>query len=385
MIKIKRHSDLLRNDVVNEKNLPRVSDFYSNNEHILNHSAKIYLRPMGLVFGEDARSLIAAGLAGALGGMGHIGFTLVQVIERDGSVRRDIVPYTEVSSHTLMSLHVMPRPKFGGIDVSACRIMGIVNVTPDSFSDGGNLSSPEAAIAHGRLLSEEGADILDIGGESTRPGSDTLDDRDESIRVLPVIEGLLGVQVVSADTRKATVMRAALEAGATIINDVSALTYDVASAGVIANANCPVILMHAQGEPKTMQLNPRYDDVVLDVYDGLLDRVQSAVAAGIALENICIDPGIGFGKSFAQNLQLMANLTVFHGLGLPLLVGLSRKGFVGAVTGEKPASVRVHGSVGGALQAAMNGAHILRVHDVKATRAALSMFTASNDPDSVDV
>jgi dihydropteroate synthase len=200
-----------------------------------------------------------------------------------------------------------------------------------------------------------------------------------------VIAALARDHVVSADTRKAVVMRAALGAGARIINDVSALGHDADSAAVVAEAQVPVILMHAQGEPKTMQLNPRYDDVVLDVYDALVALVARAEAAGIARENICIDPGIGFGKSFRQNLELMAGLTLFHGIGVPVLVGLSRKGFIGAVTGEKTAADRVHGSVGGAVQAALAGAHILRVHDVKATVAAIKMFTASGDPDSVDV
>jgi dihydropteroate synthase len=189
---------------------------------------------------------------------------------------------------------------------------------------------------------------------------------------------------VSADTRKAVVMAAALQSGAQIINDVSALGFDADSAGVVAGAGASVILMHAQGEPKTMQLNPRYDDVLLDVYDGLAVLVAKAEAAGIARANICVDPGIGFGKSFKQNLELMAGLSLFHGLGVAVLVGLSRKGFVGAVTAEKSAADRVHGSVGGALQAAMQGAHILRVHDVKATVQSLKMFTASCDADSVD-
>ena len=346
---------------------------------------KTYLRPLGLVFGHDARNLIAAGQAGALGGMAPRGFTLVEVIERGPGIRRDIVPYTEVSAHVGMTAHVGPRPVFGGMKMSACRIMGIVNVTPDSFSDGGQLATVAAAVAHGKQLAAEGADVLDIGGESTRPGSDTVSDKDELARIMPVIEGLRGVQVISVDTRKSSVMQAAIAAGGRIINDVSALGHDANSAAVVAASQAPVILMHAQGEPKTMQLNPRYEDVVLDVYDALAARVAIASAAGISPDNICIDPGIGFGKTIAQNLALMAGLTLFHGLGVPLLVGLSRKGFVGAVTGEKPASARVHGSVGGAMQAAQQGVHMLRVHDVKATRAALSMFTASNDPDSADV
>ena len=224
-----------------------------------------------------------------------------------------------------------------------------------------------------------------MGGESTRPGSDTVDETEELRRVLPVVEALSGDHAVSIDTRKSKVMAAALSAGAVIINDVSALRHDPACAALVAKANLPVILMHAQGEPKTMQLAPKYEDVLLDVYDGLEQRVEEAVAAGIARAHIAIDPGFGFGKTFRQNLDLLSGLTLFHGLGLPLLVGLSRKGFVGALSGEKTAANRVHGSVGGALQAVAAGAHILRVHDVKATRQALSVFAASFDPDLADI
>lgn len=343
---------------------------------------KTYFRPLSIVFGRDARDLIASGKAGALGGMPHIGFTHVEVIQR--GVDRMIETYADLSDLTEIGNITRPRPAFAGIGMDATRVMGIVNVTPDSFSDGGRLADVDAGIAHGSKLASEGAEILDVGGESTRPGSDTVTIEDEISRVEGVIAGLAKSHIVSADTRKSDVMTAALHAGARLINDVSALGFDEASASLVAQAKAPVILMHAQGEPKTMQLNPRYDDVLLDVYDGLATSVVKAEAAGIARENICVDPGIGFGKSYKQNLELMAGLTLFHGLGVPVLVGLSRKGFIGAVTGEKTAAERINGSVGGALQAAQQGAHILRVHDVKATVHSLKMFTASCDPDSVD-
>jgi dihydropteroate synthase len=347
--------------------------------------SKIYIRPLALVHGADTRALIDRGEAGALGGMGHIGFTHVEVITRaSGPLQRRVDRYSAWAEHPLVRMIVQERPALAGLAMNRCRVMGIVNVTPDSFSDGGRLSNAEAGIAHGKVLASEGADILDVGGESTRPGSDTVADAEELARILPVIAGLASSNLVSADTRKSQVMQAAIEAGARMINDVSALGHDPTSAGVVAGAGVPVILMHAQGEPKTMQLNPRYEHVVLDVYDALEARVELAVSGGIARENICIDPGIGFGKTFAQNLELMAELSLFHGLGVAVLVGLSRKGFVGAVTGEKVAGERVHGSVGGALAAAGQGAHFLRVHDVKATVQALSMFTASHDPDSVE-
>jgi dihydropteroate synthase len=345
-------------------------------------SSKIYLRPLSLVFGADARRMIADGSAGALGGMGHIGFTQVQIMQRDGASH--IAAFADLRDNSIMQRITKRRSNFGNLAMDRTHIMGIVNVTPDSFSDGGRLTSDAKAIAHGKKLAGEGADILDIGGESTRPGSDTVSISEEISRIEGVIAGLSQTHAVSVDTRKAEVMRVALKAGANIVNDVSALSFDTESASVVAQAKAPIILMHAQGEPKTMQLNPRYSDVVMDVYDALEQHCAKAEAADIARHNICIDPGIGFGKTFIQNLQLMAALTMFHGLGVSLLVGLSRKGFVGAVTGEKAAADRVHGSVGGALQAAMAGAHILRVHDVKATAQALAMFTASCDPDSVE-
>lgn len=343
---------------------------------------KSYYRPLALVFGRDARLKIASGHAGALGSSPHVGFTQVEMIERGATSR--FVAFSEVAEEPTIGAITAQRPHFGGLTMERCRIMGIVNVTPDSFSDGGRLSNSAAAIALGRQLAEEGADILDVGGESTRPGSDTVSIEDEIQRIEAVVAALSADYIVSTDTRKAPVMQAAINAGARIINDVSALGYELESADVIAQSNAPVILMHAQGEPKTMQLNPRYDDVLLDVYDALQASIAKAEAAGIARANICVDPGIGFGKTFKQNLELMAGLSIFHGLGVPLLVGSSRKGFIGAVTGEKLAANRVHGSVGSALQAAMQGAHILRVHDVKATVQALKMFTASNDPDSAD-
>ena len=347
---------------------------------------KTYLRPLGLVFGPDARAMIDAGKAQPLAGHGGIAFTHIERIVRHGkAIERKVFSAAQMANSAVMARLCQLRKGFGKLDLTQTRLMGIINVTPDSFSDGGLLGSSAAAVKHGRQLAIEGADLLDIGGESTRPGSDSVSDELEASRILPVISGLKGVRPLSADTRKASVMSAALAVGADIINDVSGLSYDAESAGIVARAKCPVVLMHAQGAPKTMQLNPRYDDVLLDVYDGLEILVERALAAGIKRERICIDPGIGFGKSFAQNLRLMAGLTLFHGLGAPLLVGLSRKGFVGAVSGEKLAHERVFGSVGGALHAAQAGAHILRVHDVRATRAALSMFTASHDPDSADV
>ena len=336
---------------------------------------KVYYRPAGLVYGADARKLIKEGRGGSLGGLSAIGYTMVEVIEREGSrIARRFESYS--------SKHDAFFPAHEGMGDKPV-IMGIVNVTPDSFSDGGLNAEADRAIAHGLQLAKDGADIVDVGGESTRPGSEGVPEKEELARVIPVVEGLVQAGLkVSCDTRKASVMRAALAAGATMINDISALQYDRESLAVMAEAPCPVILMHAQGDPKTMQLAPTYDDVVLDVYDALEARVETCIAAGINRSRLIADPGIGFGKTFRHNLDLLQQFTVFHGLGVLLLMGLSRKGFVGALTGESRAANRVYGSVGGALWSAFNGAHILRVHDVKGTVEALAVALAAADPDT---
>ena len=345
-----------------------------------------YLRPLGLVYGPDARHLIKTGKAAPLGGLAHIGFTLVEQIARaDGQIAKTVISLETAAVDPAFARITAARPSFGPISLDHCRIMGVVNVTPDSFSDGGLTFQAEAAIAHAMKMAEEGASILDVGGESTRPGSDAVTIADEGARIMPVIRALAKTCTVSVDTRKAILMHEALAAGAAMINDVSALQFDALSAATLAAAKAPVILMHAQGEPRTMQLQPKYDDVALDVFDQLAALIATAEAAGISRANIMVDPGIGFGKTFKQNLELLQQLTLFHGLGVGLLVGLSRKGFIGAITAEKTATNRVSGSVGGALHAAALGAHVLRVHDVKETLSAISVFNAALDPVSVAI
>lgn len=259
------------------------------------------------------------------------------------------------------------------------RIMGIVNVTPDSFADGGSHLTAESAIAHALKLEEEGADILDIGGESTRPGAEPVSLGEELRRVMPVIEGLVGRTRarLSIDTRKAEVMRRAALAGVHILNDISALQHDAMSMRVAAETRLPVVLMHAQGDPRTMQRDPKYDNVLLDVYDVLEARVEACLRAGISRDRLIIDPGIGFGKAAAHNLELLSGLSLLHGLGVPLMLGASRKSFIGALTGAVDPTDRVPGSVAAALAGAMQGAHILRVHDVAATRQALIIWQAA--------
>jgi dihydropteroate synthase len=255
-------------------------------------------------------------------------------------------------------------------------IMGVVNVTPDSFSDGGRFVEPAAAIAHAHQLIEEGADLVDLGAESSRPGAAAVVTAEEELRrLLPVLQGLRDAPVpVSVDTIKPEVMRAALVEGATMINDINALRAPGAIAAVAA-ADAAVCLMHMQGTPGTMQQQPSYDDVVAEVKAFLLERVRAARAAGIALERIAIDPGFGFGKTLEHNLELLRHLREFEVLGVPLLAGWSRKSSLGKITG-KPGSERLAASVAAALIAAQNGARILRVHDVAATRDALAVLAA---------
>lgn len=258
------------------------------------------------------------------------------------------------------------------------RLMGVVNATPDSFSDGGRFLDPAAAIDHAFALAEEGADILDIGGESTRPGAEPVGDAEEVDRVLPVIEGLAGKTgaVLSIDTRKPDVARAAIAAGATLWNDVSALMYAEDSIETAVELGCDVVLMHAQGDPRTMQDNPTYTDVVAEAMAFLSGRLELAEAAGLPKERLIVDPGIGFGKRVKHNIALIAHLDRFRALGAPILFGASRKRFIAALDREGPADQRLGGSIAAALAAAAAGAEILRVHDVAATRQALAVAGA---------
>lgn len=267
-----------------------------------------------------------------------------------------------------------PRRPWAGLALDRCRLMGVLNVTPDSFSDGGAHLDPNRAVEHGRALLAAGADLLDIGGESTRPGADPVPPEEEIRRVLPVVRALAESGApISIDTRHAAVMSAALAAGARIVNDVTALSGDPESREVVRRSGASVVLMHMGGEPKTMQENPRYDDVVLDVCDYLESRIAACEAAGIPRERIVVDPGIGFGKDLQHNLRLLAHLTVFHGLGVGLLLGVSRKSFIAKASLGEPPGERLPGSLAAALSAAGQGVQILRVHDVAETRQALRL------------
>ncbi|MBI2753311.1 MAG: dihydropteroate synthase [Betaproteobacteria bacterium] len=254
-------------------------------------------------------------------------------------------------------------------------VMGVLNVTPDSFSDGGRFMDRDAAVAHARRMVEEGADLLDVGGESTRPGAQAVSEDEELRRLMPVLEALADLPVpVSVDTRRVRVMRQALAAGASMINDVQALQAAGALEAVAAS-DCAVCLMHMKGDPRTMQKDPQYRDVVAEVGAFLASRIAAAQTAGIARERLAVDPGFGFGKALAHNLELLRRLGELPVHGVPLLVGLSRKSMLGAITG-RPAADRLAPSIAAALLAARHGAKILRVHDVGETRDALAVWQA---------
>src|SRR5262245_38369050 len=316
-------------------------------------TTSLYLRPVGLCWGEDARQAVAAGSAGRLAGL-DIAFTEIELIQRDADREwRSLRPFADLPASTdpkiaaTLARLAASRPDVAGLRMDRSLVMGIINVTPDSFSDGGQHADTAGAIAHGLELAREGAAILDVGGESTRPYSEPTPLAEERRRATPVVAALAAAgHCVSADSRKAAVLAEAAANGARMLNDVSALTHDPASLEVAARSGLPIILMHALGDPRTMQDDPRYRDVALDIYDYLEGRLAACQAHGIPRARLIADPGIGFGKTHEHNMELMRRIALFHGLGVPLLVGASRKGFIGTLTGEGEAGRRGAGPVG---------------------------------------
>ena len=330
----------------------------------------IYYRPLVQCGGDRPDDALT--LAG-----GWCWFSRVAVHRRDGDAQ--VIAASDLPEETRARL-TAPRPAISGMGMDAPRIMGILNVTPDSFSDGGLFADPGAALTHAQAMEKAGADIIDIGGESTRPGAADVPIADEIARTAPVIAAIRAGSSapISIDTRKAPVAQAAIDAGAGLVNDVAAFTHDPALADVTARSGLPVCLMHAQGDPATMQQDPHYDDVLLDVYDFLTERVAVAEAAGIPRDRIVVDPGIGFGKTLNHNLTLLRGLSLFHGLGCAILLGASRKRFIGTIGGADLASDRMAGSVAVALHGLRQGVQILRVHDTYETRQAMDLEMAIN-------
>lgn len=352
---------------------------------------RLYLRPTGFVdapFGYDGQVLRLAGgltffammeLILVRGGE-RVSQTLVSVQELESALA-SLPSEIQERARTTISRLTAPRTplKLGArtIPFDQPQVMGILNVTPDSFSDGGAHRDP---ASHAMDMLQAGAALVDVGGESTRPGAKPVWEGDEIERIRPVIELLAASgAAVSIDTRKAGVMDAALEAGATLVNDVSALSWDDRALEVVAKRGCPVILMHHQGAPETMQQDPRYEDVLIEVYDWLEARIATAVAAGIDRAKILIDPGIGFGKTLRHNLTLLNNLSLFHGLGCPILLGVSRKRSIGALSGEAAVDQRLGGSIAFATLAAAQGVQLHRVHDAFETIQALRIWRGLRD------
>jgi dihydropteroate synthase len=347
----------------------------------------IYLKPTAFVDAPFGLNGQVARLAGGL-----LWFGAVELVGRGRAP--ELVPVSKIDAalerlddeaRRAWSYLTAPRPplRLGErvIPLDQPQAVGIVNVTPDSFSDGGMHQDEEAAVEAGHAMAAAGAALIDIGGESTRPGAKPVWEGDETERVLPVVKRLAASgTAISIDTYKAAVMEAALAAGAALVNDVSALSYDPRSMTVVAKAGCPVVLMHHQGTPETMQQEPRYDGpVLLEVYDWLEAQIEAAVAAGVDRANIIVDPGIGFGKTLQHNLQLLNGLSMLHGLGCPIMLGASRKRMIGALANEAPADRRLAGSVALALKGAEQGVQLLRVHDVVETVQALRVWRGLRD------
>jgi dihydropteroate synthase len=347
-----------------------------------------YITPRALLTDTAAAEAIAAQWAWPLLG-GRFAFAAMDVSTRVDGARQTLGTIVRTAydkdagaiprelrkaiEDQLGALASAPKPFAGFTDGPA--LMGVLNVTPDSFSDGGQHGTTDAAVAHGITLAEAGAAIIDVGGESTRPGAAPVDQAEEIRRTIPVIEALASRGItVSIDTRHAAVMREGINAGARIVNDITALTGNPQSLAIVADAGVPVILMHMQGEPQTMQRDPTYVWAPGDIYDYLKDRIAACVAGGIAKDRIAVDPGIGFGKTDVHNAALFNHLAMFHGLGCAVVLGASRKGFISRMSQGEGADHRLAGSLAAALHGAAQGVQILRVHDVAETRQALAIF-----------
>jgi len=353
-----------------------------------------YIRPIGFINGTIAQSMSENGLAVLLAG-GPTAFLYVELIfrEESGLFGKHIYAIKDLKNKNSNLSDINLSLVFDFLDnISQAKklclgpklntftdnpiVMGVVNVTPDSFSDSDFSYNLDSAISHAFELYSSGADIIDVGGESTRPGATPVSDEEEIKRVLPVVDKLVHAGIpVSIDTRKSIVMTKAIAAGVSLVNDVSAFTYDPKSLGVVANSKVGIILMHMQGVPETMQTAPKYDNgVLVDIFDYLSSRITACKQIGINHDRICVDPGIGFGKTSLQNIELISNLSIFHGLGCSLGIGLSRKSFIQSVVGEVSPKERIGGSLASMLKAIDQGVNLVRVHDVKETVQAVSVW-----------
>lgn len=340
-------------------------------------SDRIYLAPEGIgPFSRGHLSLVGSGL----------GFSKVRLLWRKGSKTKEcLLDISELDRwarqsrrtgnvEAILSSLTTSRPNFEGLSLDRPRLVGVINTTPDSFSDGGIYSRYDVAIDHGTRLCSVGADIVDVGGESTRPGATPVRSDIECSRVLPVVSELAKKFLVSIDTSKASVMRATIAAGARIVNDVSALTNDPESLPLVASTGCSVVLMHSRGNPTNMQQAAQYQDALLDIFDYLSKRVEACESVGIGRERLAVDPGIGFGQNDIHIQRIMKNIGLFHSLGCPILLGTSRKSFIARWSDGEPTDARLSGSVASVLWGLGQGVQMFRVHDVAETRQAVSVW-----------
>ena len=346
----------------------------------------IYIRPTNIVFGQKANYFIQAGTAKSLCGLEDVGFLSVEILKRksDGNTveeysvlelkRLDFKDEIQSDLNKITS----KRNNIFNLNYKNPILMGVLNVTPDSFSDGGKYNTTFRALDHVKNMIDFGAHIIDVGGESTRPGAKSVSDKDEIVRVSETIQSIkkkFPNQLISLDTRKSKVMQHGISIGVDMLNDVSALDFDQLSYQVVKDSGKPIILNHSQGIPENMQNNPTYDNVLLDIFDYFENKIKFLKDNGIKDEQIIIDPGIGFGKTLEHNLEIISKISIFHSLGYPIMVGPSRKSFIGKIMGEKDNPQRLGGTIASVLYSYLQGIQLFRVHDIQETSEALKVYS----------
>jgi len=346
----------------------------------------IYIRPTNIVFGQKANYFIQAGTAKSLCGLEDVGFLSVEILKRksDGNT---VEEYSVLELERLdfkdkiqsdLNKITSKRNNIFNLNFKNPILMGVLNVTPDSFSDGGKYNTTFRALDHVNNMIDFGAHIIDVGGESTRPGAKSVSDQDEIVRVSETIQSIkkkFPNQLISLDTRKSKVMQHGISIGVDMLNDVSALDFDQLSYQVVKDSGKPIILNHSQGIPENMQNNPTYDNVLLDIFDYFENKIKFLKDNGIKDEQIIIDPGIGFGKTLEHNLEIISKISIFHSLGYPIMVGPSRKSFIGKIMGEKDNPQRLGGTIASVLYSYLQGIQLFRVHDIQETSEALKVYS----------
>ena len=346
----------------------------------------VYIRPLHFVYGSDAKDQLKKKIALPICGNTSIAFAAIEIFNKKTNTKQ-ILTVSQISKIkgkdkkqiiNDLSQITKKRDSILNLNLSKSVLMGVLNVTPDSFSDGGKFYKAKQAVQHAKTMLQQGAHIIDVGGESTRPGAKLISEEEECRRVIQVIKKIKKIRnnIVSIDTRKSLVMKAAVVAGAKIINDVSALDFDTHAEEVVAKLKKPIILNHSQGTPETMQKNPNYKNILIEIYDYFEEKIKQLEQKGLRRKHIILDPGIGFGKNVQHNLTLMNKISFFHSLGCPLMLGPSRKSFIGKIMGKKDSISRLGGTISSVIIGANQGVQFFRVHDIKEINEALSINSA---------